>query len=117
MPHRRIGLSAMPMALTGRDMRDIAHVDLALFVLRRHHAGARGHDQDLVAAMGVPARRATLAEIYDAAVVVRGIAGLDDGLTRPGNRAGPTFDPLGAFDWDVRDVFERDDLHVTVSSC
>src|SRR5437868_10909823 len=66
--------------------------------------------------LGVPARRATLAEIYDAAVVVRGIAGLDDGLTRPGNRAGPAFDPLGAFDWDVRDVFERDDLHVTVSS-
>jgi hypothetical protein len=30
MPHRRIGLSAMPMALTGLDMRDIAHVDLGI---------------------------------------------------------------------------------------
>jgi hypothetical protein len=59
----------------------------------------------------MPARRAALAEVHDAAVVVRGISGLDDGLTRPGNRPGPAFDPLGAFHWDVRDVFERDDLH------
>ena len=44
MPHRRIGLGAMPMAFAGLDMRDIAHVNLTLFMLRRHHAGARGHD-------------------------------------------------------------------------
>ena len=80
MPHRRIGLSAMPMALTGLDMRNIAHVDLALFMLRRHHAGARGHDQDLVAVMRMPTCGATLAEVYDAAIIVRGVPGLNDGL-------------------------------------
>jgi hypothetical protein len=32
-------------------MHDIAHVDLALFMLVCHHAGARGHDQHLVAGM------------------------------------------------------------------
>jgi hypothetical protein len=59
----------------------------------------------------MPASGTALAEIHDAAVVVRGIAGLDDGLTGSGNRAGPPFDPLGAFHWDVRYVFERDHFH------
>jgi hypothetical protein len=45
MPHRRIGLGAMPMSFTGVDMRDITHVDLALFVLRRNHARAGRYDQ------------------------------------------------------------------------
>ena len=80
MPQRRIGLGAMPMALTGLDMRDIAHVDLALFMLRRHHAGARGHDQHLVAVMRMPSRGATLAEVHHAAVIVRGVPRLNDGL-------------------------------------
>jgi hypothetical protein len=61
--------------------------------------------------MGMPARGAALAEVHDATVVVRGIPGLDDRLTRPGNRSGPSFDPLGAFHWDIRYVFERDHLH------
>ena len=38
----------MPMSFTGLDVHDIAHVDLTLFMLRCHHAGARGHDQYLV---------------------------------------------------------------------
>ena len=41
-----------------------------LLVLVRDHAGARGHDQDLVAGVGMPAGRAALAEIDHAAVVV-----------------------------------------------
>jgi hypothetical protein len=48
MPHRGICLGAMPMALAGLDMHDIADIDLALLVLVRHHAGARGHDQHLL---------------------------------------------------------------------
>ena len=84
--HRRIGLGAVPMALAGLDVHDIADVDLLLLVLGRDHAGARGHDQDLVAGMGMPTRRAALAEVHHAAVVVPGVAGLDDGLARPGNR-------------------------------
>ena len=81
MPHCRIGLGAMPMAFASLDMHDITHVDLVLFVLRRHHAGARRYDQQLVAAVRVPARRAALTEIHHATVVVLGIPGLDDGLT------------------------------------
>src|SRR6266446_6433892 len=88
MPHRRIGLGAMPMAFAGLDVHDIA-VDLALIMLRRHHPGARGHDQDLVAVMGMPSGRATLAEVHHAAVIVRRIPGLNDDLTRPGNRSCP----------------------------
>jgi len=40
MPHRRIGLGAVPMALTGFDVDDIADIDLALFALCRHHPRA-----------------------------------------------------------------------------
>src|SRR6266404_4039620 len=112
MPHRRVGLGAMPMALTGLDVHDITHIDLTLLPLVCHHAGARGHDQHLVAVMGVPSRGATLAEVHDAAVVVRRVPWLDDGLPRPSNRPGPPFDPFGsAFRWNIRYVFERDDLH------
>ena len=81
MPHRRIGLGAMPMAFTSLDVHDITHVDLTLFVLRRHHAGARRHDQDLIAVMRMPPRRAALAEVHHAAIIVRGVPGLNDRLT------------------------------------
>ena len=80
MPHRRIGLGAMPMAFTGLDMHDIAHVDLALFMLVCDHARARGDDQHLVAVMRMPTRGATLAEVHHAAIIIRGIPGLNDGL-------------------------------------
>ena len=81
MSHCCIGLGAMPMALTGLDVHHIAHVDLALFMLRRHHAGARSHDQDLVAGMRVPSGGAALAEIHHAAVVIRRVPRLYDRLT------------------------------------
>ena len=67
MPHRRISLGAMPMAFAGPDMHDVADIDLTLFMLRRHHAGAGGDDQDLVAGMRMPTRSATLAEVHHAA--------------------------------------------------
>ena len=37
MPHRRIRFGAMPMAFTSLDMDDVAEIDLALFLLCRHH--------------------------------------------------------------------------------
>ena len=43
--HRRISLGAVPMPLAGLDLHDIAHVDFMLFMLRRNHAGACGHDR------------------------------------------------------------------------
>src|SRR6516165_6154108 len=112
VPHRRVGLGAVPMALPGLDMRDIADIDLAPFVLGCHDAGARGHDQHLVAIVGMPSSGATLAEVHHAAVIVCGIPGLDDGLTGPSNGPRPPFDPLGsAFGRDVWYVFQRDYLH------
>src|SRR3954465_6273198 len=75
--HCRVGLGAVPMAFAGLDVHDVADIDLVLFVLGRDHPGARGHDQYLVAGVGMPARRTALAEVDDAAVVVGGIAGLD----------------------------------------
>src|SRR4029077_11414928 len=117
VPHRRIGLGAVPVALAGLDVHDIADIDLLLLVLGRHHAGARGHHQDLVAAMGVPASRAALAEIHHASIVIRGIPRLDDGLARARHRPGPSFDPIGAFHRKIRDVLERDDLHDLSPSC
>src|SRR6266446_3619495 len=111
MPHRRIGLGAMPMAFAGLYMHDVTDIDLMLFMLRCHHAGACGHDQNLIAAERMPSRGATLAEVHHAAVIVCGVAGRNDGLTRPGNRPGPPFDRLGAFHWDIRYVPKRDHLH------
>ena len=49
----------MPMPFTGPDMHDIPDIDLVLFMLCRHHAGARGHDKQLVAVMRMPSRGAT----------------------------------------------------------
>ena len=76
--HRRVGLGAMPMAFAGLDVHDIADVDLTLLMLRRHHAGTRGHDQHLVAVMRMPPRGATLAEVHHATVIIRGVPRLND---------------------------------------
>ena len=80
MPHRCIGLGAMPVSLSRLDMHDITHIDLALLMLRGHHSRARSYDQQLIAAVRVPTCRAALAEIHHTAVVIRGIPGFDDGL-------------------------------------
>jgi hypothetical protein len=69
------------------DCTTSAHVDLRLFVLRRDHAGACGHEQHLIAVMGVPARGAALAEVDHAAIIVCRFTGLDewsDGSAQPG---------------------------------
>jgi hypothetical protein len=44
VPHGRIGLGAMPMALTSLDVCYVTDVDLSLFMFRGHDAGARRHD-------------------------------------------------------------------------
>jgi hypothetical protein len=59
MSHRRIALGAMPMPFTGLDMHYVTHINFTLFVFRRHHPGARGHDQNLVAVMCMPSRGTT----------------------------------------------------------
>src|SRR5271167_2376354 len=70
MAHRRVGLGAVPVAFAGLDVHDIADIDLLrLPALGRHHAGARGHDQNLIAGVGMPSRGAALAEVHHAAVI------------------------------------------------
>src|SRR5215467_591061 len=114
MPHRRIGLGAMPMALASLDVCHIADVDLALLMLRRHDAGARSHDQDLIAIVDMPSRVAALAEVHHGAVVVLGVARLDYGLASPKHRTRPPRGLLGrTFRRDTRDILQRDDLHDT----
>jgi hypothetical protein len=82
-------------------MHDIADVDLALFMLVCDHAGARGHDQHLVAVMRMPSRGATLAEIHHAAVIIRRVPGVkmvcrdrETGPVYPSMRSAPS---IGAF--------------------
>src|SRR5438477_10312694 len=95
------------MALAGLDVHDVTNLDLALLVLVGDLAGARGHDEDLVAGMRVPAGRAALAEIDDAAVVIRGLAGLDDRLAGALDRSGPALDTVSALDPHVPDRSSR----------
>src|SRR5215471_169714 len=112
VPHGCVGLGAMPMALTSLDVRHVADVDLALLMLRRHDAGARSHDQDLIAIVDMPSRVAAPTEVHHGAVVIRGLAGLDNGLASPKYRARPARGLLGrTFGRDVWDVLKRDDLH------
>src|SRR5262245_13283692 len=112
VPHGRISLGAMPMAFASLDVRHVADVDFALLMLRRHDAGTRSHDQDLIAIVNMPSRVAALAEVHHGAVVVLGVAGLDDGLASSGYRARPARGPLGrTFGRNVWDVLKRDDLH------
>ena len=109
VPHGRIGFGAMPMALASLDVRHITDVDLALLMLRRHDAGSRSHDQDLVAIVGMPSRVAALAEVHRVVLVHDR---LDDCLASPGYRARPACGLLGrTFGRDVWDVLKRDDLH------
>jgi hypothetical protein len=111
MPHRRIGFGAMPMALTGLDMDDITDSDLALVMLGRHHAGARGRYQQLVTVVRMPPRGAAPAEIHHAAVIVGRVTGLNDGLARPGDRACVSWDRLRSCHRGIWNVLECDHLH------
>ena len=80
MTHRRVGLGTMPMPLARLNVHDVAYIYLTLFAFGRHHAGTGGHDKDLVATMRMPSGGATLAEVHHAAVIVRGVPRLNDGL-------------------------------------
>src|SRR6516165_3949229 len=62
--------------------------------------------------MRVPSRGAPLAEVHHAAVIVRGIPRLNDGLSRPLYWPRPALNRLrSAVHWDIRYVFERDYVH------
>src|SRR5262245_6639383 len=102
----------MPMAFASLDGCHIADFDLALLMLRRHDACARSHDQDLVAIVDMPSCVAALAEVHHGAVVVLGVAGLDDGLACPRYRARPAGGPLsGTFGRSLWAVLKGGDLH------
>src|SRR5262245_23875011 len=100
------------MALTGLDVCHVADVDLALLMLGRHDAAARSHDQNLIAIVDMPPGVAAPAEVHHGAVVVLGLAGIDDGLASPKYWARPARGLLGrTFGRDVWDVLKRDNLH------
>jgi hypothetical protein len=46
VPHRRIGLRAMPMAFTRLDVHDITDINFAPFMLGVNHAGTGGFRRD-----------------------------------------------------------------------
>src|SRR5690242_1491785 len=66
--------------------------------------------------MGMPACGAALAEVHNAAVIVLGISGLDNALTRPGYWSRPTLDAIGAFNGNVRHVPKGDHFHIISSA-
>src|SRR5262245_8037186 len=86
MRHRRIRLCAMPVPLTGFDMHDVADGYLALFPLRRDHASAGRHHQDLITVVGMPSGSRTFAEVHHIAAKVLGLSVTDDRLPRPADR-------------------------------
>src|SRR5262245_48974875 len=74
MGERRVGRGAMPMLLLRWDVHDIAGGDDLLFRFRRDDALARGHEQDLIAAVRVHLVPGTRAEVDDAQIEI--LAGL-----------------------------------------
>jgi hypothetical protein len=86
MRHRRIRLCAVPVPFAGFDMYDVADGYLALFPLRRDHASAGRHHQDLIAVVGMPSRSRTFAEVHHIAAKILGLSVADNRLPRPADR-------------------------------
>src|SRR5262252_4689926 len=118
MRHRGIRLGPVPMPLARLDLHHVPHLDRSLLVFGRDIASARGHDQELVAIMGMPSGIAPLTKMHHTAVVMGGVPGRNDGLPRPGHRSRPPRRLLGsAFHGKNRDIFECYDAHTAVSCC
>src|SRR5215472_3554614 len=81
MAHCGIGSGPVPVALTCLDVSNVANLDLASLGFCGDPPAARGDDEDLVAIVNVPTRVASLAGVHDAAIEIRCLSGLDDGLT------------------------------------
>ncbi|HJY48425.1 MAG TPA: hypothetical protein VJ349_07285 [Stellaceae bacterium] len=111
VPHRRIGLRAMPMAFTCLDVHDVTDIDFAPFMLGGTMPAPEVTINTWSQLWVCHPRGAALAEVHNAAVIVGRVPRLNDRLARPGNRACVAFDRLGTFHWDLGYIFERDHLH------
>src|SRR5215471_9484615 len=113
MRHRRIRLRAVPVPFAGFDMHDVADGYLALFPLRRDHASAGCHHQDLIAVVGMPSRRRTFAEVHHIAAKVLGLSVADNRLPRPANRpSSPSGDGRGAVHGFLRQILNFEYAHI-----
>src|SRR5262249_47859297 len=111
-------LGPVPMPLARLDLHHVPHLDRSLLVFGSDIASARGHDQELVAIMGMPSGIASLTKMHHTTVVLGGVPGRNDGLPRPGHRSRPPRRLLGsAFHGKNRDIFECYDAHTAVSCC
>src|SRR6266850_3438231 len=87
MRHRRIRLRAVPVALAGFDVHDVADGYLALFLLRRDHAPPGCNHQNLIAVVGMPSGSGAFAEVHHVEAKVVGLSVADDRLPRPADRS------------------------------
>src|SRR5262245_2072788 len=114
MRHRRIRLSAVPVPLAGFDMHDVADGYLALFTLRRDHASAGRHHQDLITVVGMPSGSRTFAEVHHIAAKVLGLSVADDRLPRPADRpSSPSGDGCGAVHGFFRQILNFEYAHIS----
>src|SRR5215510_12353428 len=113
MRHRRIRLRAVPVPFAGFDMHDVADGYLALFPLRRDHASAGRHHQDLITVVGMPSGSRTFAEVHHIAAKVLGLSVTDDRLPRPADRpSSPSGNGRGAVHGFLRQVIYFEYAHI-----
>src|SRR5262249_8136668 len=114
MRHRRIRLRAVPVPFAGFDMHDVADGYLALFTLRRDHASAARHHQDLIAVVSVPSGGGTFAEVHHVAAKVLGLSVADNRLPRPADRpSSPSGDGRGAVHGFFRQILNFEYTHIS----
>src|ERR1700722_8239520 len=114
--HRGVSLGAVPVALTRLDVGDVTDLDLQSLGCRGDPSAAMGYDQDLIAIVNMPASITPLAEVHDAAVVIRRLAGLDDGLAGAMHGARISVRRFGrAWRGEYGDILQRNNLHDTLS--
>src|SRR5947209_1026304 len=101
----------MPVVFTGWNQHHVAGSDRAFLVVRSHHAGAIGNDQDLIAGVLVELIARAGAEIDDAEVEAFRLSRIDHQLPKD-LRAREQW----AADWLFRQIARSDDLHWSKSS-
>src|SRR5690349_22424541 len=106
MGERRVRRRPMPVLLLRRDVHDVARGDDLLLRLRRDDALARGHEQYLIAAVGVHLVPGARTEVDDAEVEI--LAGLRRQERLPGHRATGEQGRVDGFGGNLRGLV---DLH------
>jgi hypothetical protein len=104
------------VTLTRFDVRDVPDLDLKSLGFRGDPSVARGDNKNLIAIVNMPARVASLAEVHDAAVEIRRLSWLNNGL------AGTMYEAGISIRWFGRarsrkhwDILQRNDLHDILS--